>query len=144
MLTRQRPYHYLTDRVIFLSIRFFTLSASGHTMVSQTGFFHFFFFFFKVVFDQDISGHTMVCQTGFFKKDILDWDINDPYHGLTDRVRGMVTDVLGQKSDKNPKIPLVWPLMLKKPGPGDRGMVTAKLGQNPEHQRPSSIKTSPD
>ncbi len=44
----------------------------------------------------------------------------------------MVTDVLGQKSDnKNPVCEtMVWPLTLKKPGPGDRGMVTARLGKN--------------
>ncbi len=38
-----------------------------------------------------------------FFKDILDWDVND-HTSLTDRVRDMVTDILGQKSD------------LKKPG----------------------------
>ncbi len=57
----------------FFSIRFLTQSASGHTMVSQTDFFH----FFKTIFDQDVSCHTMVCQTRFFLKDILDCDVND-------------------------------------------------------------------
>ncbi len=58
----------------------------------------------------------------------------------------MVTDILGQKSDfkKNPNCEtMVWPLTLKKPGPGDQGMVTAGLGQKPERWRPLSIKTSP-
>ncbi len=56
----------------------------------------------------------------------------------------MVTDVLGQKSDKKPVCEtMVWPLTLKELGPGDRGMVTAGPGQKPEHQRPSSMETSP-
>ncbi len=68
-----------------------------------------------------------------------------PYHGLTDRARGMVTDILCQKSDKKTPIceTMVWPLTLKKPGLGDRGMVTASPGQKPECWRPSSNKTSP-
>ncbi len=68
-----------------------------------------------------------------------------PYHGLTDGVRCMVTVILGQKSDKKYLVceTVVWPLALKKPVPGDRGMVTAGLGQKPEHRHPSSIKTSP-
>ncbi len=57
----------------------------------------------------------------------------------------MVTDILGQKSIKKNRVceTMVWPLMLKKRGPGDRGMVTAGMGQKPERRRPSSIKTSP-
>ncbi len=54
-----------------------------------------------------------------------------PYHSLADRVCGMVTDVLGQKSvKKNPVCEtMVWLL--------------PRLGQKPERRRPSSIKTSP-
>ncbi len=104
----------------------------------------FFFHFFKVVFDQDVSGYTTVCQTSFFKRYFRlghQW----PYHGLTDWVYGMVTDILDQKSDKKNVVceTVVWLLTLKKAGLGDRGMVTARLGQKPERQRPSSIKTSP-
>ncbi len=95
----------------------------------RPGFFH----FFKVVFDQDVSGYTTVCQTVFFKRYFRlghQW----PYHGLTDRVSGMVTDVLGQKSDTKKTVceTVVWPLTLKKPGPGDWGMVTTRLGQEPD------------
>ncbi len=56
----------------------------------------------------------------------------------------MVTDVIGQKSDEKTPVceTVVWPMTLKKPGPGERGMVTAELGQKPERRRPS-IKTSP-
>ncbi len=47
----------------------------------------------------NISGHTTVCQAGFFFKDISDWDVND--HTRYQRwVRGIVTDILGQKRDK--------------------------------------------
>ncbi len=60
------------------------------------------------------------------------------------RVHGMITDVLGQKSNKKTACEtVVWPLTLKKRGPGDRGMVTAWPGEKPERRRPSSIKTSP-
>ncbi len=38
---------------------------------------------------------------------------------------------------------VVWPLAVKKPGLGDRGIVIAKQGQKPEHRCPLSIKTSP-
>ncbi len=57
----------------------------------------------------------------------------------------MVTDIVGQKSDKKNPVcnTVVWTLTLKNPGPGDQGMVTAGPGQKPEHRRPSSIKTSP-
>ncbi len=43
------------------------------------------------------------------------------YHSLTDRVYGMVTDVLGQKSDKkNPGLRDQGTATdIKKPGPGD-------------------------
>ncbi len=56
----------------------------------------------------------------------------------------MVTDFLGQKSDKKNLVceTMVWPLTLKKPDPGNRGMVTAGPSQKPERRRPSSIKTS--
>ncbi len=57
----------------FFSIMVLTRSASGHTTVSQTGFFK---FFLKVVFDHNVSGHTTVCQTGVFFY-ILDLDVND-------------------------------------------------------------------
>ncbi len=45
----------------------------------------------------------------------------------------MVTDVLGQKSDKKTLVSetVVWSLMLKNPGPGNRGMVTAGPGPKP-------------
>ncbi len=66
-----------------------------------------------------------------------------PHHGLIDRVCGMVTDILGEKSDKKTGL---WDCGMatdvKKIGPGDRGMVTAGLGQKPERRRPSSIRIS--
>ncbi len=78
ILTRQRPYHCLTDWVIFF-IRFLTRSTSGHTTVSQTRFFHFFKSYFRPrcqwpyhglsdqfffdILDKDINDHTMVLQT---------------------------------------------------------------------------------
>ncbi len=37
---------------------------------------------------------------------------------------------------------MVWPLVLKKPGPWDRGMVTGGMGEKPERRRLSYIKTS--
>ncbi len=56
----------------------------------------------------------------------------------------MVTDVLGQESDKKTGLgDHGMALTLKKPGPGNRGMVTAGPCQKPECRRPSSIKTSP-
>ncbi len=57
-LTRQWPYHCLTDRVIFFSIRFLTQSASDHTTVSQTGFFV--FFFSNTFLTLNVSDHTTV------------------------------------------------------------------------------------
>ncbi len=45
--------------------------------------------------------------------------------------------------EKNPVYEtVVWPLMLKKHGLWDRGMVTGRPGEKPECQRLSSIKTS--
>ncbi len=71
----------LSDRLgHFFSVRFLTRFARGHTTVSQTGFFS---FFLKVIFG-----------------------LSEPYHGLTDWVCGMVTDILGQKSDLKKKIPV--------------------------------------
>ncbi len=91
----------------FFSIRVLTGSASGHTTVPQTGFFS---IFFLVVLDQNVSGHTTVYQTGFFLKRYFRLGRQWPYPGLTYRVRGMVTDVPGQKRGK--KKPVLW----------DRGM----------------------
>ncbi len=65
-LTRQWPYHCLTDRAIF-SIRFLIRSASDHTTISQTGVFS--PFFFKHIFNPKRQ-----------------W----PYHSLTDQVKKLV------------------------------------------------------
>ncbi len=118
--SRQRQYRCLTDRLIFFLSGFWPGPPVATPQSHRPGFF---IFFKKVVFDQDVSGHTTVCQTRFFKRYFrlgCQW----PYHGLTDQVRGMATDILGQKSDKkNLKNTVcetvVWPLMLKKPGPWD-------------------------
>ncbi len=53
------------------------------------------------------SGHTTVCQTSFFFWYFRlghQW----PYHGLTDWVRGMVTDILRRKSYREKKQPGLW------------------------------------
>ncbi len=61
LLTRQRPYRCLTDRVIFFYQVFDPVCQwPHHGLTDQV----FFIFFLKVVFDQDVSGHTTVCQTG--------------------------------------------------------------------------------
>ncbi len=69
-----------------------------------------------------------------------------PYHGLTDRVRGIVTDILCRKSDR--KKPGQWDrggmaTDVKKPGLWDRGMVTGRWGEKHERRCPLSVKTSP-
>ncbi len=70
-----------------------------------------------------------------------------PYHSLTDRVCGMVTDVLGQKSDKKTPVceTVVWPLTswskrtlkikFKKPGLWDRDVSTGRPGQKPDRKK---------
>ncbi len=68
------------------------LDVKSHTTVSQTGFFF------------NTSGHTTICQTGFFFRLGRQW----PYHGLTDRVRSMVTDVLRWKSDRKNRFVRPW------------------------------------
>ncbi len=139
-LTRQRPYHCLTDRVIF-SIRFLTRFASGHTTVSQNPFF---FNFFSVVFDQDVSGHTTVCQTVFLK-DILDCEsMTISQSHRPGPWNGHWCPRSKKWYKKNPVCEtVVWPLTLKKPGPGDWGMVTGGPSEKPECWRPLSIKTFP-
>ncbi len=62
-LTRQKPYHCLTDQVIFFLSGFWPGPPVARPRSHRLGFF---IFFLKDVFDQDVSGHTTVCKTGFF------------------------------------------------------------------------------
>ncbi len=61
----QWPYHCLTDRVIFFSIRFLTQSTCDYTTVSQTSFFS--FFLSNTFSTLNVSDHTTVSQNGFLK-----------------------------------------------------------------------------
>ncbi len=81
-LTRQKPYDCLTDRGFF---QFF--SKSFWTKMS-------------VAIPRSV-------RPEFFFKDISDWDVND-HTRYQRRVRGMVTDVLGQKRDKIKKKTGLW------------------------------------
>ncbi len=95
-LTRQKPYDCLTDRGILFSIRLLTRSACGHTTVPQTG-------FFSGVFSKSFWTKTSVAtprsvRPGFFLK-IFQTGTSMTIPRDQRRVRGMVTDVLGQKRD---------------------------------------------
>ncbi len=61
---------------------------------------------------------------------ILDLDIND--HTIVSQTRSVVWSLMSY-AEKGTE---------KKPGLWDRGMVTGRRGEKPEHRRPLSIKTS--
>ncbi len=121
-LTPQWPYHCLTDRVIFFLSGFWPGLPVATPRSHRPGFFH---FFLRCFWPRHHWPYQGLSDRFFFLRYFRlghQW----PYHGLIDRVRVMVTDVLGQKSDKKTLVceAVVWPLTLKKPSLGDRGMTT--------------------
>ncbi len=69
MLTRQRPYCCLTDRVIFFYQVFYPVRQWPH----RPGFFH---FFLKLFSTKTLVAIPQSVRSVFFI-DILDWDVND-------------------------------------------------------------------